>query len=121
MLRHHLFKRSHDLSRIAKPKWTRFGFPTMWDIDALETADILLRLRIRDDRMQETLELILAKQDDQGRWALENTFNGRFRVNIEQKGRPSKWVTLFALRVLKAFFGEATGERERPHERDQKP
>ena len=112
MLRHHLFKRSHDLGRAAKPKWTRFGFPTMWDIDALEAADILLRLGIRDDRMQETMDLILSKQDDQGRWSLENTFNGRFRINIDRKGRPSKWVTLIALRVLKAFFGGMSGQKE---------
>ncbi len=111
VLRHHLFKRSHDLSRAAKPKWTRFGFPTMWDIDALEAADVLLRLGIRDRRMQEAITLILSKQDDRGRWALENTYNGRFRVNIERKGQPSKWLTLIALRTLKAFFGGVPGPR----------
>jgi hypothetical protein len=32
---------------------------------------------------------------------LENTLNGKMWVDIEQKGKPSKWVTLRALRVLK--------------------
>lgn len=38
-------------------------------------------------------------------WLLESTLNGRFLVNIEQKDKPSKWVTLSALRVLKRFYG----------------
>ncbi|HUU37950.1 MAG TPA: hypothetical protein VMW46_07090 [Candidatus Desulfaltia sp.] len=48
---------------------------------------------------------LLQKRHDQGRWRLENTFNGRFQVNIEQKGKPSKWVTLTTLRALTAYFG----------------
>jgi len=47
----------------------------------------------------------LSKQDDQGRWKLENTLN-RMWVEIEKKKEPSKWVTLRALRVLKEA-GEA--------------
>lgn len=105
LLRHHLYKRSHDLSRAAKPKWLKFGFPTMWDSDALEVLMILARLGYKDSRMEEAVELVLAKQDDRGRWLLENTFNGRFQVNIEQKGKPSKWVTLNALRALRGYFG----------------
>lgn len=103
LLQHRLFKRSHDPTRAARPKWTRLGFPTMWDTDALEMADILLRLGNRDPRLHEAVELIVSRQDKQGRWALENTFNGRFRSNIESKGCPSKWVTLLALRVLKNY------------------
>jgi hypothetical protein len=68
----------------------------------------LIRFGYLDDprvRMQEAAELVLEKQDDQGRWILENTFNGRFQVNIEQKGKPSKWVTLSALHALTSYFG----------------
>ena len=39
------------------------------------------------------------------KWILENTFNGRFIANIEQKGKPSKWITLKALQVLKFYRG----------------
>ncbi len=103
-LKHRVFKRSRDLSKIVKPKWVKFGFPTMWDGDTLEVFGILARLGYRDPRMRETVELILSKQDENGRWALENTYNGRFQVDIEKKGRPSKWVTLLALRALKAYL-----------------
>ena len=75
----------------------------MWQTDALEILGILTKLGYRDERMQEALNLVISKQDDQGRWELENTFNGRFQTNIERKGRPSKWVTLNALKVLKGL------------------
>lgn len=105
MLKHHVHKRSHDLSRVSKPGWLRFGFPLMWNTDSLEILSILTRLGLKDERMQEALDLVVSKQDYEGKWKLENTFNGRFLVNIEQKGKPSKWITLNALKVLKRFYG----------------
>lgn len=104
LLAHHIHRRSHDLRRVSKPEWLKFGFPLMWNTDALEILGILTKLGCRDERMQEAIDLLISKQDGQGRWILESTFNGRFLVNIEQKGRPNKWVTLNALRVLKRFY-----------------
>jgi len=105
MLKHHIHKRSHDLSRVSKPGWLRFGFPLMWQTDVLEILGMLTKLGYRDKRMQEAVDLVVSKQDDQGRWKLESTFNGRFQVDIEQKGKPSKWITLNALKALKGFYG----------------
>lgn len=105
LLKHHIYKRSHDLTRVSKTEWLRFGFPLMWNTDALEILGILTGLGYRDSRMEEALDLVVSKQDDQGRWKLENTFNGRFQVDIEQRGKPSKWITLNALRALKGFYG----------------
>jgi len=31
-----------------------------------------------------------------------------FQVDIEQKNKPSKWITLNALRALKGFLGKAS-------------
>jgi hypothetical protein len=104
MLKHHIYKRSHDLSRVSKPGWLRFGFPLMYQTDALEILGILTKLGYRDERMQETVDLVVSKQDAQGRWKLESTFNGRFQVNIERKGELSKWITLNALKALKRFY-----------------
>jgi len=104
ILKHHIYKRSHDLNQVAKPGWLKFGFPLMYQTDALEILGILTQLGYRDERMQEAIDVLISKQDDQGRWKLENTFNGRFQVNIEQKGEPSKWITLNALKVLKRFY-----------------
>jgi hypothetical protein len=104
LLQHHIYKRSHDLSQNSKPGWLRFGFPLMYQTDALEILGILTELGYRDKRMQEAVGLVVSKQDDQGKWKLQNTFNGRFQVNIEQKDKPSKWITLNALRALKRYY-----------------
>jgi hypothetical protein len=104
LLKHHIYKRSHDLSRVSKPGWLRFGFPLMYQTDVLEILGILTRLGYHDERMLEAIDLLISKQDDQGKWKLRSTFNGRFQTNIEQKGKPSKWITLNALRVLKNFY-----------------
>ena len=105
MLKHHIYKRSHDLSKVSKPGWLRLGFPLMYQNDVLEILGILASLGCRDPRMQEAVDLVLSKQDENGMWKLENTFNGRFQTSIEQKGASSKWVTLNALRALKNFYG----------------
>lgn len=104
LLKHHIYKRSHDLGRVSKPGWLRFGFPLMYQTDVLEILGILTRLGYHDERIQEAIDLLISKQDNQGKWKLESTFNGRFQTNIEQKGKPSKWITLNALRVLKNFY-----------------
>jgi len=104
MLNHHVYKQSHNLDAVAKQDWVQFGFPLMWKIDALEVLDILTKINYKDNRMQDALNLLIAKQNENGRWILEKTFNGRMQINIEQKGKESKWITLFALRVLKRFY-----------------
>jgi hypothetical protein len=104
MLQHHIFKRSHDLAQVSKPGWLHFGFPLMYQTDALEILGILTKLGYKDKRMQEAVDLVLSKQDAEGRWNLENTFNGKFQANIEQKGKPSKWITFNALKALKTFY-----------------
>jgi hypothetical protein len=81
--------------------WFKFGFPLSYWSDVLETTEVLAVLGRGDDpRLGNAIQFILGKQDEQGRWKLENTMN-RMWVEIEKKREPSKWVTLRALRVLK--------------------
>ncbi len=104
-LKHHIYKKSHDLSKVSKPGWLHFGFPLMYQTDALEILRVLTKLGVRDERMQEAVDLVVSKQDRLGRWKLENTFNGRYQANIERKGEDSKWITLNALKALKQYYG----------------
>jgi hypothetical protein len=106
LLLHHVFKSSHNLNRVPKPGWLKFGFPLMYQTDVLEILEILTKLGYKDERMQEAIDVVISKQDNEGRWMLENTFNGRYQVNIEQKEKPSKWITLHALRILKRFYSD---------------
>lgn len=105
MLKHHVHKRSHDLSKVSKPGWLRFGFPLMYQTDVLEILRILTGLGYKDKRMQEAVDAVVKRQDEKGKWELKSTFNERFVTNIERKGEPSKWITLNALRVLKNYYG----------------
>jgi hypothetical protein len=103
-LKHHIYKQSHDLSKASKPGWLKFGFPLMYQTDALELLGILAKLGYRDEQMQAAVDLVVSKQDTLGRWKLESTFNGKTQVNIESKGQHSKWITLKALSALKIYY-----------------
>lgn len=100
MLAHHIFKRSHHLDRVSKPGWRRFGFPLMYQTDALEILNLLLDLGYRDPRMNEAFDLVETRRGPDGRWLLENSYNDRLLTPIEELGKPSKWITLNALRAL---------------------
>jgi hypothetical protein len=106
LLIHHIYKKSHDYSSVSKPGWLKPGFPLMYQSDILEILLILTQLNCRDSRMQDAIDILLSKQDQQGRWKMENSYNGKVIVNIEKKGNPSKWITLNALRVLKHWCEE---------------
>ena len=101
LLKHHIFKRSHNLNRVSKYEFKKFGFPLMYRTDVLEILDILTKLVYKNKRMQEAIDLVISKQNENGRWKLENSYNGRYYVDIEQKDKESKWITLHALKVLK--------------------
>lgn len=104
-LAHHIFKKSHQLEQIAKPGWLKFGFPLMYQTDVLELLDIFARLKIHDARLAEAIQVVVENKTAEGIWKLKNTFNGRTITDFELKGKPSKWITLKALRVLKEYGG----------------
>ena len=87
--------------------WFKFGYPVFYVTDVLQNLEVLAALgQARDGRLAHALELVAGKQDVQGRWKMEYTYNGKTWVDIEEKGQPSKWVTLRALRVLEAAYPE---------------
>ena len=98
------YLRNKDGSRKDKEGWKRFGFPLFYQSDALEVLDTLVRLGVKDERMIPAIELVEKAQGEDGTWRLINTFNGKMIVDIEEKGKPSKWITLKACRVLKGFY-----------------
>ena len=42
---------------------------------------------------------------DEGGRKMEFSLNGRMLVDIERRGRPSEWLTLWALGVVRAAYG----------------
>jgi len=90
----------HD--REGETVWTRFAFPTWWHYDVLRGLEYLRRAGATpDERVAEAIELVESKRDGDGRWPLENQHPGTMAVEVDEgEGRPSRWNTLRALRVL---------------------
>ena len=90
--------------------FTRFSFPTGWHYDALRGLDHLREAGVTPDaRVAEAIDLIHSKRDAEGRLPLENPHQSEMvdaRVRDldfgmdEREGRPSRWNTLRAMRVL---------------------
>jgi hypothetical protein len=82
--------------------WFRFGFPVFYVTDVLQTAEALTEAGYGGDpRLAATYDLILGKQEKDGSWKMEYSYQGKTWADIEKRGRPSKWVTLRATRVLR--------------------
>ena len=83
--------------------WWKFGFPVFYVTDLLQIVEALVGLGYGNDpRLANALALVRAKQDGQGRWLLEYDYAGKTWADFGEKKKPNKWVTLRALRALKA-------------------
>ncbi len=83
-------------------------FPTRWHYDVLRALDHFRLARPEgDERVREAIELVRGKADAEGRFPLENDLEGPiwFVMDGEVEGRPSRWITLRALRVLRWWDG----------------
>lgn len=96
------------------PRWLQLGFPLAFTSDILDVLEsVAPHVSPTDERIQEPLEMILAKQDKRGRWACEKHPQGssggkwidRY-VTLDEIGAPSKWVTLHALRTLRLLYAK---------------
>lgn len=84
--------------------WWKFGFPVFYVSDILQIAEALVGLgHGHDPRLSNTLKFIREKQDNEGRWPLEYDYAGKTWISFGKKKQPNKWVTLRALRILKAL------------------
>ncbi len=100
LLERRLFRRL-STGEIIDPAFTRFSFPTWWHYDILRGLDYLRKAGVTpDERVAEAIELVESKRGD-GRWPLENKHPGKMPLALgESEGKPSRWNTLRALRVL---------------------
>jgi hypothetical protein len=80
-------------------RWLDFGFPLDYQSDLVELCDILARLHHGlDSRLRRLLGVVLAAQTPEGRWIKRY---GTRALQIEERGQPSRWITIRALRALK--------------------
>jgi hypothetical protein len=110
--------------RSYKP-WFRFHYPVHYYYDILVGLDTITALGYADDRrLKTTLGVLRKKRRRNGTWALDAihpdlAVGARYRLRrtpnrfaLEEKGKPSKWITLTALRVLKRTDGLDFSEME---------
>ncbi|TMD44292.1 MAG: hypothetical protein E6I86_16635 [Chloroflexi bacterium] len=85
--------------------WTQFSYPTYWHYDVLRGLDYLRAAgAIPDERVAEAIGLVESKRDADGRWPLENPHPGQLHFAMDEgEGRPSRWNTLRAMRVLRWY------------------
>jgi hypothetical protein len=83
--------------------WFKLGFPSGYVADVLQALEALVAAgHARDESLAHALDWLLAKRGSNGLWRNEYAYNGKTWVDFEAQGKPSKWVTLRALRVLNA-------------------
>jgi hypothetical protein len=94
--------RSRSSGEVIDPDWLLFSFPPVWHYDVLRGLDYLRSANVQpDERVAEAVALVAKKQDEDGRWPLENPHLDRVVLKMEgEAGQPSRWNTLRALRVL---------------------
>ena len=102
LLMRRLFKADHHDYKVIKQSWLKLGFPWFYGYNILRGLDVSTKLGyVKDERLNDAVEVLLQKRQDNGTWILESAPVGRMQTNIEAKGKPSKWITLIALRALK--------------------
>lgn len=102
LLERRLFRRK-STGGVIDAAWTSFAFPTWWRYDVLRGLDYLRRAGVAPDaRVSEAIDLVASKRDRDGRWPLDIRHPGTMPVETDEgEGRPSRWNTLRALRVLR--------------------
>ena len=87
---------------VINDSFTKFAFPPRWHYDVLRGLDYLRDAGVvPDERWDEAVQLVRDKQLPDGTWILENSYPGAIHFPLDDgDGKPSKWNTLRALRVL---------------------
>jgi hypothetical protein len=108
LLERRLVRRRSTGERIERDRkggasWTAFAFPGWWHYDVLRGLEYLRAAGVTpDERVDEAIDLVASKRDAEGRWALDIRYPGSMPIEFgEVPGRPSRWNTLRALRVLR--------------------
>jgi hypothetical protein len=101
LLERRLFQRL-STGEVGDPDWLQFSFPPWWHYDLLRALDYFRAVGEEPDpRVAEAIAILRSKRQPDGTWLLENTHPGAVHFLMEDgDGRPSRWNTLRALRVL---------------------
>jgi hypothetical protein len=101
MLERRLFRRK-STGEVINPSWLQFSFPTWYFYDVLRGLDYLRSAEAEpDDRIAEAIDVVKRNRDADGLWPLQNVHPGLVHFDMDEgEGKPSRWNTLRAMRVL---------------------
>ncbi len=102
LLDRRLFRRL-STGEVIEPAYRQFFFPPRWHYDVLRALDYLRDAGVTpDDRMTEALDLVEERREPDGRWLMAFEYPGETYFDVDEGvGKPSRWNTLRALRVLR--------------------
>ena len=104
LLERSLYRRQ-STKEVVDARYTEFVFPFYWHYDVLRALDYFRSVDVADDRLGEAIDLLRSKRQSDGRWLLDRIHPGRVYFDMEEVGKPSRWNTLRALRVLSWWDG----------------
>lgn len=106
ILQHQLFI-SDRTGRIISKDFLKLTYPCRWKYDILRAMDYFQYAGIeKDPRMTPAIEVLYGKKNKEGTWNQQSAHPGQVHFTMEKAGKPGRWITLRALRVLKQFGGE---------------
>ncbi len=101
LLQHQIYK-SHRTGKIVSDKYLRTPAQPSWQYDFLRALEhFAFTSAKRDKRLKDAMALLVSRRDADGRWAQYRPAAGKYFFQMEAAGKPSRWNTLRALRVLK--------------------
>lgn len=103
LLVHQLYL-SDRTGTVIKPEFLKLSFPGRWKYNVLRALDYFQSSGCQwDDRMQSAIDVLLSKRNKNDTWNVQAAHAGQVHFTMEKAGKPSRWNTLRALRVLKHF------------------
>lgn len=113
LLERKLFRRL-STAAVADEQFLQFVHPSRWRYDVLRALDYFRAAALfagtaPDSRLAEAVEHVRSRRLEDETWQLDWRLKGRVWFEVDDgPGKPSRWVTLRAMRVLKWWDG-ATG------------
>jgi len=103
LLIHQLFKSDHT-GEIIKNEFLRLPYPSRWKYDILRALDYFqMYKRSWDNRMESAIRILLEQRSKDGTWNMQAAHPGAVHFKMERAGKPSRWNTLRAMRVLQFY------------------
>mgnify|MGYP001827931578 FL=1 len=103
VLLHQLFK-SDITGKVINPDFLKMPYPQHWRYTVLKALDYFRAADVQfDSRMKDGLNEIWSRRRPDGKWPRYAALPGKLHFVMEPPRGPSRWNTLIALRVAKAY------------------